>query len=191
MPFMIHLVLLSDWCVVCLCHETHGENVSNMWRTRSECVTEHRFALASVHPHAYALFSLSAFFIQFRPARIRPSHYPFNSLAHKLCLLKRSAYSALSSKVMSWILDIRHGGGSTIFTTVCIILNYLTRNMFASFGLFGHLLSLFHFGRNRLRPIEMNLWPFRSACWKMRILLMLLLLPLCRKMWKVLFGFAN
>lgn len=172
MPF-----ILSDWC-----HETHGKRVSNTWRTHSECANEHRSAFSRVR----ILFSHFAFFpFNFGANAHSTVALSIQFLGHINCF----SYSApCTSHSMCWAYSVELGSDDpTIFTTVWIILNYLTRNMFVSFGLFGHLRSLFHFGRNRLWVIEMNLWPFRSDRLKMRM-------PPqspCREKWRVWFGLAN
>lgn len=153
MPF-----ILSDWW-----HETR-----DTWPKCVEHMT-HTLGLrerTSIRLQSPYVFFFCLFYIQFRANAHSTVALSIQFLGHINCF-------SCSARRVHRIQCVGHGVSrrvrtfQRIFTTVWIILNYLTRNMSVSFGLFGHLRSLFHFGRNRLRVIEMNLWPFRSVRLKM------------------------
>lgn len=101
MPF------ISASSCLTVCHGTHGESMSNTWRTRSQCVTEHRSMPYLLR--AFYFHFLHFFLIQFRAQSAQPTvALSFQFVGHinglDWSVQQLFFHSAVGSTlVMSWV----------------------------------------------------------------------------------------
>lgn len=110
MPF------ISASSCLTVCHGTHGESVSNTWRTRSQCVTEHRSMPYLVR--VFYFHFLPFFLIQFRAQSAQPTvalSFQFvghmNGLGWSIESTSASPHSVQNGRciAMSWVSNVFHG----------------------------------------------------------------------------------